>query len=74
LETRNILSSSSDEVGRLRRSLTGTSLQNAGVLRDLIATSHAANIAFPHHVVSVHDHDKLDLFLGLRDRSAASCR
>jgi hypothetical protein len=56
-----------DEVAADRTNLTGTSLQNAELLRDLIAASHDANIAFLHHVSSMHDLDKLDLFLRFQD-------
>lgn len=56
-----------DEVAADRAALTGTSLQNAELLRDLISASHEANIAFLHHVSSLHDIDKLDLFLRFED-------
>lgn len=52
-----------DEVAADRANLTGTSLQNVELLRDLLAASEDANIAFLHHVSSMHDLDKLDLFL-----------
>jgi hypothetical protein len=52
-----------DELAGARENLTGVSLENADLLRDLISTSHDANIAFLHHVASVHDIDKLDMFL-----------
>jgi hypothetical protein len=42
-------------------------MENAELLRDLIAVSHDANIAFLHHVSSVHDLDKLDPFLRFED-------
>jgi hypothetical protein len=61
-----------DQVAAARVNLTGTSLQNSELLRDLIAASHDANIAFLHHVASLHDLDKLDLFLGFRDGAYAS--
>jgi hypothetical protein len=60
-----------EEVAEARSSLTGTSLENAELLRDLISTSHDANIAFLNHVASVHDTDKLDLFLRFHDGSYA---
>jgi len=47
-------------------------LQNAELLRDLIAVSHDANITFLHHVSSVHDLDQLDLFLRFKDGAYAS--
>jgi len=62
----------SDEVAADRANLTGTSLQNSELLRDLIASSHDANIAFLNHVSSKHDLDKLDLFLRFRDGAYAS--
>ena len=61
-----------DEVAADRASLSGTSLQNAEHLRDLLAASHDANIAFLHHVSSMHDLDKLDLFLRFHDGAYAS--
>jgi hypothetical protein len=42
----------SDEVAADRANLTGTCLQNSELLRNLIAASHDANIAFLHHVSS----------------------
>ncbi|WP_375781035.1 DUF3800 domain-containing protein [Bradyrhizobium sp. ma5] len=56
-----------DEVAADRADLSGTSLKNSELLRDLISTSHDANIAFLHHVSSLHDRDKLDLFLRFHD-------
>jgi hypothetical protein len=61
----------SGEVAEDRADLTGTSLQNAELLRDLLAASDDANIAFLHHVSSMHDLDKLDLFLRFRDGAHA---
>jgi hypothetical protein len=61
-----------DEVAEDRSNLTGASLENAEQLRDLIAASHDANIAFLDHVASLHDNDKLDLFLRFRDGAYAS--
>jgi hypothetical protein len=60
-----------DNVALARTRLTGTSLQNAEMLRDIISASHDANNAFLHHLASVHDHDKLDLFLRFRDGAYA---
>ncbi len=51
------------EIAEARASLSGTSLQNAELLRDLIDASHAANIAFLNHVSSIGDIDKMNLFL-----------
>jgi hypothetical protein len=61
-----------DEVAADRANLTGTSLQNAELLRDLLAASEDANIAFLHHVSSMHDIEKLDLFLRFRDGNYAA--
>jgi hypothetical protein len=61
-----------EEVADARTSLAGTSLENAELLRDLISNSHDANIAFLHHVASLHDIDKLDLFLRFHDGSYAA--
>ncbi len=61
-----------ERVAEARASLNGTSLQNVELLRDLIDTSDAANVAFLHHIASVHDLDKLDLFLRFRDGSYAT--
>jgi Protein of unknown function (DUF3800) len=56
-----------EKVAEVRAALTGASLENAELLRDLISASHDANVAFLHHVASVHDLDKLDLFLRFHD-------
>ncbi len=61
-----------DNVAADRANLTGTSLKNAELLRDLIATSHDANIAFLNHLCSLHDLDKLDLFLRFQDGAYAT--
>lgn len=61
-----------DEVAADRAALTGTSLENANLLRDLISASHEANVAFLDHVASVHDLDKLDLFLRFPDGAYAN--
>lgn len=58
-------------VAAARANLTGSSLQNTELLRDLIAISDPANIAFLHHVASIHDIDKFNLFLRFRDGSYA---
>jgi hypothetical protein len=60
-----------EKVAADRANLTGTGLQNAELLRDLIAASNDANIAFLHHVSSMHDLDKLDLFLRFQDGAYA---
>lgn len=52
-----------DEVALAREELADPALENAILLRDLINTSRAANIAFLNHVASRHDVEKLDLFL-----------
>lgn len=61
-----------ERVAAARASLNGTSLQNAELLRDLIDASDAANVAFLHHIASVHDLDKLDLFFRVSDGSYAT--
>ena len=61
-----------DEIAADRAGLTGTSLQNAELLRDLISASHKANIAFLNHVSSLHDLNKLDLFLRFHDGAHAA--
>ncbi|WP_050385878.1 DUF3800 domain-containing protein [Bradyrhizobium pachyrhizi] len=61
-----------DDVAIDRAALAETSLENASLLRDLISASHEANVAFLHHVASLHDLDKLDLFLRFPDGAYAS--
>ncbi|MBP1290622.1 MULTISPECIES: DUF3800 domain-containing protein [Bradyrhizobium] len=61
-----------EEIAADRAGLAGTSLQNAELLRDLISASHVANIAFLNHVSSLHDLDKLDLFLRFYDGAHAA--
>lgn len=51
------------EVMKDRASLSGTSLKNTELLRDLIDASHDENIAFLNHVCSISDIDKMNLFL-----------
>lgn len=58
---------SREEVAQARDGLCGTCLENVNLLRDLISSSHDINVAFLHHVASVHDIDKLDLFLRFQD-------
>lgn len=55
-----------DEIATARSSLSGTSLKNAELLRDLIDASHEANIAFLNHVMSNNDINKMNLFLRSR--------
>lgn len=52
-----------DDVLQARASLSGVSLKNTELLRDLIDASHEANIAFLNHVCSISDIDKMNLFL-----------
>ncbi len=52
-----------DEVAETRASLSGTSMKNVELLRDLIDASHEENIAFLNHVSSISDIDKMNLFL-----------
>lgn len=54
---------SEEEVLYDRANLNGVALENAQLLERLVSTSHDANIAFLHQVVSGRDHKKLDLFL-----------
>lgn len=58
---------SREEVAQARDGLRGPCLENVNLLRDLISSSHDTNVAFLHHVASVHDIDKLDLFLRFQD-------
>lgn len=60
---------SREEISQARAALTGASLKNAELLRDLIDASHDANIAFLNHVSSMSDIDKMNLFL--RNRGSA---
>jgi hypothetical protein len=60
-----------EDVAAARSQLSGTSLSNAELLRDLIATSHDANIAFLNPVATRHDMDKLDQFLRFKDGNYA---
>jgi hypothetical protein len=61
-----------DEVAADRETLTGPSLENANLLRDLISASHEANVAFLNHVASMHDANKLDVFLRFPDGAHAA--
>ncbi|PIR00611.1 MAG: hypothetical protein COV66_05505 [Nitrospinae bacterium CG11_big_fil_rev_8_21_14_0_20_45_15] len=58
---------SANKVAKDRLALTGIDLKNTELLRDLIETSDNANKAFLHHVASLHDINKLDLFLHFSD-------
>lgn len=51
------------DVADARATLSGTSLKNAELLRDLIDASHEANIAFLNRVSSGSDTDKMNVFL-----------
>jgi len=55
-----------DDVAAARARLSGTSLKNAELLRDLIDASHDANVAFLNHVASISEVDKMNLFLRCR--------
>jgi hypothetical protein len=55
------------EVFETREGLSGASLRNALLLRDLISASHAENIAFQHHIASRYDRLKTDMFLRFED-------
>lgn len=56
-----------DKIAHERASLSGISLRNAELLRDLIDASHEANIAFLNHVSSMGDIDKMNMFLRTRE-------
>jgi len=55
-----------DDVAAARAALTGTSLNNAELLRDLIDASHDANVAFLHHIATNSEINKMNLFLRSR--------
>lgn len=55
-----------DDVATARAALSGTSLKNAKLIRDLIDASHDANVAFLNHVASNNEIDKMNLFLRSR--------
>ena len=55
-----------NEVFVARETLDGTSLENAGLLRDLIDASHDENIAFLNHVMGPYEIDKMNVFLRSR--------
>lgn len=61
-----------DEVFEAREALSGVSLDNALLLRDLISASHAENVAFQHHIASGYDRLKTDMFLRFEDGLYAS--
>lgn len=56
-----------EKVSAARDVLSGASLENALLLRDLITASDAANPAFQHHIASLYDRDKTDRFLRFFD-------
>ena len=60
-----------DVVSQTRDALTGIRLENALLLRDLIDSSDGANTAFLHHIASIDDIDKANLFLRYSKRSLA---
>ena len=57
-----------NEVAATRETLSGVSLKNVELLRDIIDASHEANIAFINHVVSNHEINKMNKFLRLQGR------
>jgi len=59
--------SSIDQVAHDRAAFAGVSLHNAELLRDQIEASEKANKAFLHHVASLYDINKLDVFLRFSD-------
>jgi hypothetical protein len=65
------VATSADEVSAARDDLSGASLENALLLRDLISISHEANIAFQQHIASGYDRDKADRFLRFIDGAYA---
>lgn len=52
-----------NEVVATRAALSGASLKNVELLRDLIDASHKENVAFLHHVASIGDVEKMNVFL-----------
>ncbi|MCJ2187881.1 DUF3800 domain-containing protein [Novosphingobium beihaiensis] len=52
-----------EKVAKARDALQGTSLKNVELLKALIDASHDTNVAFLHHISSVADVDKMNLFL-----------
>ena len=62
-----LLDAKAGEVSAARHSLSGPSLENALLLRDLISKSDDANKAFQHHIASLYDRDKADRFLRFSD-------
>jgi len=60
-----------EEVAAARANFTGTSLENAELLRDCIARSDEANVAYLNHVGSLYDIRKLDCFLRFADGAFA---
>lgn len=55
------------DIAAARDALSGTSQENANLIRALIDTTDSTNIAFLNNVASLHDVDKLDLFLRFQD-------
>jgi Protein of unknown function (DUF3800) len=66
-----LIEHSRQEVSEARDVLAGTGIQNVELLRDLISASHDVNVAFLHHVASIHDLNKLDRFLRFDDGAYA---
>jgi hypothetical protein len=56
-----------EQITEDRNALSGTRLENANLLRDLISKSHQFNVSFLGSVLSLHDREKLDLFLRFPD-------
>lgn len=61
------LATSTEAIELTREGLSGVSLNNALLLRDLISKSHQTNMAFQQHVASIYDRDKADRFLRFVD-------
>jgi len=62
-----LVDAAAGEVSAVRQSLSGSSLENALLLRDLISKSDRANKAFQQHIASLYDRDKADRFLRFSD-------
>jgi hypothetical protein len=58
---------SPSEVAAARDSLNPVARENQQLLRDLLSAGDAENRAFFHHVASLHDVSKVDLFLQFED-------
>ncbi|MFZ5616239.1 MAG: DUF3800 domain-containing protein [Pseudomonadota bacterium] len=66
-----LVDAAAGEVSAARQSLSGPSLENALLLRDLISKSDKTNKAFQQHIASLYDRDKTDRFLRFKDGAYA---